>query len=65
MLRGAVRGIRALMVPNGALQHLHVGVELVEQISRPALSGLGGLAVVHPVDTAVAWRGGTALKRVD
>lgn len=58
VLRGALRRGRSRLVSNRALQHLHVGLELIEQTPGPALSGLGGLAVVHPVGTTVTWRGG-------
>lgn len=54
VLRGTVGGGGALLVSDGALQHLHVGLELVEQTSGPALPALGDLAVVHPVGAAVA-----------
>lgn len=54
--RRAVRGRRRpLLASHGALQHLHVGRELVQEALRPRISGFGGLAVVHPVLAAVAW----------
>lgn len=53
VLWGTVCRGRALLVSNCAFQHLHVGLELIEQIPCPALSGLCGFTVVHPVDTAV------------
>ena len=54
VLGGGVCG--PLLVSHGRLQHLHVGPELLQETAGPALPGLGSLAVVHPVDTAVTWR---------
>lgn len=54
-LRGAVCGRGTLLVSGGTLEHLHIGLELVEKTASPALPRLGGLAVMHPAGTTFTW----------